>query len=166
MLFFQSLGFGIAILFILIGVIGTILPILPGSLLIGITVGAYSFFNNWQSPSPLELGFLMLILLIAGTSSWWLPAMGAKKVGGAPKRAILYGTIGGIIGLFFGLFIGTIVGYALGVLLGCYQKYRDFDRALKASLGSLAGQGAAALVEFGAAVLVLILFSIFVLNGA
>lgn len=164
MLFFQSLGFGIAILFILIGLLGTILPILPGSLLIAITIIGYSFFNSWQSPTVLELLLMMGILLIAGTSSWWLPAMGAKSAGGAPKRAILYGTVGGIVGMFFGLFIGTIVGYALGVLLGCYQKYRDFNRALKASLGSVAGQGAAALVELGAGILVLILFSYFALN--
>ncbi len=165
MLFFESLGFGIAILFILIGLIGTVLPILPGTLLIAFTILGYSFFNGWQSPSVLQLILLMTILVIAGASNWWLPAMGAKSAGGAPKRAILYGTIGGIIGLFFGLFIGTIIGYALGVLLGCYQKYRDLDRALKASLGSVAGQGAAALVELGAGILVFILFTVFVLNS-
>jgi uncharacterized protein YqgC (DUF456 family) len=163
MLFFQSIGFGIAILFILIGLIGTILPILPGSLLIAVTIISYSFFNRWQTPSVLELTLMLTILLVAGTSNWWLPALGAKSAGGAPKRAILYGTIGGIIGLFFGLFIGTIIGYALGVLLGCYQKYRDLNRAIKASLGSVAGQGVAALVELGAGILVLILFSYFAL---
>jgi len=164
MLFIQSVGFGIAVLFILIGLVGTILPILPGTLLIAVTVISYSFFNSWQSPSVIELAILIIILTISGSSQWWLPAMGAKSAGGAPKRAILYGTIGGIIGLFFGLFIGTIVGYALGVLLGCYQKYRDFNRALKASLGSVAGQGAAALVELGAGILVLALFSYFALT--
>lgn len=164
MLFIQSVGFGIAILFILVGLLGTLLPILPGSLLIALTVIFYSFANSWQSPTLLELGLLMLILAISGTASWWLPAVGAKKMGGAPRRAILYGTIGGIIGLFFGLFIGTIVGYALGVLLGCYQTYRDLNRALKASFGSVAGQGAAALVELGAGILVLILFSYFALT--
>lgn len=164
MLFFQSIGFGIAILFILIGLIGTILPILPGTLLIAVTIAFYSFFSSWQNPTGLELALMLVILVVAGASNWWLPAVGAKSAGGAPKRAILYGTIGGIIGLFFGLFIGTIIGYALGVLLGCYQKYRDFNRALKASLGSVAGQGAAALVELGAGILVLILFSYFVLT--
>ncbi len=164
MLFFQSLGFGLAILFILIGLVGTILPILPGSLLIAFTVIGYSFFHSWQTPSVLELVVLLVILTIAGTSSWWLPALGAKSAGGAPKRAILYGTIGGIIGLFFGLFVGTIIGYALGVLLGCYQKYRDFNRALKASLGSVVGQGVSAIVELGAGIVVLILFSYFALT--
>lgn len=156
-LFLQSILFGLTIVGILIGLIGIWVPILPGSLLIFLSVFGYAYMTQWQDPQLWVTILLLLTVIVTGTSEFWLPYFGAAKASGS-KRASIYGIIGGVVGIFFGFIFGSILGYALGVLLGTYQKHRDLNKALRASLVGVAGQGTAMLVQFSGGVVVLYFF--------
>lgn len=162
-LLLHSLAFGVAVLFIVLGLIGTLLPILPGPLLIWVTVFSYAWFTDFQSPTAAWVALISAILLVTGTADLWLPILGAN-VSGASRRATVYGVIGGLVGLIWMPPLGSLVGYALGVLLGAYHTYGDWQIALRASLGGLAGQGIAVLVKLGGGLTVLALFVYAVLS--
>ena len=112
MILLEALSFGIAVVFILIGVIGIIVPILPGMLLVWLTLLAYAWVTDFNIITPWIFVILTLFALITGLANIWLPYLGAKK-SGASKRAIFLGFIGGIIGTFIMPLIGTVIGYAV-----------------------------------------------------
>jgi uncharacterized protein YqgC (DUF456 family) len=141
-----------------LGLIGTVVPMIPGSLLIWVAVLVYVLVNGMASVGWLAFIFISLIALATGTADLWMPLLGAKKVG-ASLRAMVYGTIGAIIGTFFAPLLGTLVGYAGGILLGEYQKRGDWEEAFKVSLGGLAGWGLATAVQLGGGLLILAIFA-------
>jgi uncharacterized protein len=159
----QSLLFGLAVAFMVLGLIGVIVPILPGILLIWLAILVYAFLTGFQAISPFSFFLLSLIALVTGTSDIWMSLLGAKT-GGASRRAVLYGVLGSLVGFLAGtIFIigglfGALAGYALGILLGEYQKHRDWNLALKASVGGLAGWGLATILQLGGGILLLLIF--------
>lgn len=155
--FFDSLSFGLALIFIVIGLIGTVVPLLPGILLIWLTILVYAILSGFAAVTPLGLAIHTLIALVTGTSDLWMSLLGART-GGASKRAILFGIAGAVIGTFVLPLFGTIIGYALGILLGEYQKREDWEAALRAGLSGLAGWGIATVVQLGGGLLMLAIF--------
>ncbi len=164
MVVLDALSFGIAILFILVGVVGIIVPVLPGMILVWLSVLVFAWLSDFQTVSLWVLAVVTGIALVTGTASIWLPYLGAKK-SGAAKRAIFLGFIGAIIGTFVMPLVGTIIGYGLGILVGEMLKHRDFQLAVKSSVGGVAGWGAATIVELAGALTILVLFVYVVLSG-
>ena len=156
-LLLQSLGFGLAVVFILIGLIGAFLPILPGSILVWFTVLVYAILEGWQAVTPFVFVIVTVICLVTGTANIWLSLLGAKT-GGASTQALIFGVLGSIIGLFVFSLIGSISGYALGIIVGEYMKQKDWNLALKASFGGLAGWGVSTAIQAGGTLIILILF--------
>lgn len=148
----------------MLGLIGTVVPMIPGSLLIWVAVLVYVLVNGMASVGWLAFIFITLLAVATGTADLWMPLLGAKKVG-ASLRAMVYGTIGAIIGTFFAPLLGTLIGYAGGILLGEYQKRGDWNEAFKVSLGGLAGWGLATAVQLGGGILILLIFAISALTA-
>lgn len=155
--FFQSILLAATLLGIIIGLFGIIIPIMPGSLLVFLSIFGYAHLNQWQDPQLATTIALLAIVAVTGTSDIWLPYLGAAKASGS-TRASIYGFVGGIIGMFFGFILGSVVGYAAGVLLGTYQKHGDWEKAFKASFVGVAGQGTAMLVQFAGGAVALYIF--------
>lgn len=164
-LLLEAFAFGIAVAFILIGIAGIVIPILPGILLIWLTVLAYAIVDGFEAIGWISFIFITLLAIAAGTADIWMSSLGAKK-GGAARRAMFFGLIGGIVGFFLfgflvpivGNLVGSIVGYAAGVFLGQYHKYRDWSMARKASLGGVVGWGLATVIQLAGGLLILIIF--------
>ena len=145
--FLQSFAFGITIVFLTIGIIGTIVPLIPGVFIIWLAIFGHAILTGFEFISTGSLLWISLIALVTGTSDIWMSYLGAKK-GGASKEALLYGTGGAILGTFLLPLLGTIVGYAAGLLYGEYKKHGDWETAKKAGLGGIAGWGIATAVQF------------------
>jgi uncharacterized protein len=161
-LLLQTINFALAVLFMLVGMVGIVLPILPGTFLIWLTVFFFYVIERalgFAAIDPISFGAITAIAIVAGTSEFWLPLLGARR-SGSSRRAMVTGMIGAVIGTFALPIplVGTIVGYAIGVLLGEYQKHGEWDRAVRASAGGVAGWGVATLLQLGAGLLILILF--------
>ncbi len=147
------------------GLVGIIIPILPGILLIWLSVLLYAIREGFQAIDWITFTVITLIALVAGTADLWLPLLGSKR-GGASGRAMVLGLVGGIVGFFLlgaifpivGSLFGGIVGYAAGVLLGQYHKYRDWNVAIKAGVGGVVGWGVATVVQLVGAGIMILLF--------
>jgi len=163
-MFLEALSFGVAVVFILIGVVGIIVPILPGMLLVWLTVLGYAWVTDFQIITPWMLVFLTIVAFATGTASIWLPYLGAKRLGAA-KRSVFLGFIGGVIGTFIMPLIGTVIGYAIGVIVGELLKHRDLRLAIKTSIGGVAGWGISTIVELAGALTILLVFLFITLGG-
>lgn len=133
----------LSIVIILLGLIGCLLPILPGPPLsfIGILIFHFTRFADFTPGMLLFLGGLALVVQIL---DYIVPAWGTKKFGGTK-----YGTWGSILGLIAGLFflpaigpfgIITILGGPfVGALIGEKIAGQNSDKAMRAAFGSFVG---------------------------
>ena len=147
---FYSIGTGIVILAFVVGLLGTILPVIPG--LIVIWLGALYYAAvvvGFELFSPWVFVLITIISLVAGTANIWLAALGAKTTG-ASWRTLIIGFIGAILGTFFLPIplVGTIVGYAAGLVLSEYVRLGDLRPALKSAFGGMVGWGISTVFEF------------------
>lgn len=156
----DSLIFGLIIVFMIVGLIGVMFPVMPGIFMIWLGVFVYVWRYGFEVITIWHFLFITLIVLVAGTSDLWLPIFGAKKAGAA-KRTIITGMVGAIAGsiLIPIPIVGTIIGYAIGILLGEYHKRRDWDQAWRASKGGLAGWGIATVIQLVGGLLIIAIFA-------
>ncbi len=147
------------ILMFVVGFAGMVLPILPGTLLVWGAVLLHGYYDGFTAVSPASFVLITLIALVTGTADLWLPLLGAKT-GGASWQTLLAGVAGALVGTVVlpVPVLGTVVGYAAGLLLMEYRKQKDWNLALKTTLGGLAGVGIATLVKLGGGLIILIIF--------
>ena len=124
--------------FIILGIIGAFIPILPGPITSWVGLLLIHFTNaisfNWTFIlSTLVIAVVVYIL------DYIIPALGTKKFGGS-KYGIIGTTVGLLVGLIFlgplGIIIGPFIGAFIGELI---HDNENSNRALKAAFGSLIG---------------------------
>lgn len=149
----------VAIILMVLGVVGSFAPMLPGGLLSVLGILVYWYGNGYTRPGEMFLaGFILVGLL--GTAADYLSGVIAAKVGGASTRT---GAIAGLIGflLFFVLGpIGILIGVSGAVLIREYLRTGEADRSLKAALYSSIGVLGSSLVQFVITVGLLLTFLI------
>lgn len=154
-----TLGTGVVILAFAVGLFGTILPIIPGLIIIWLATIYYAaVVVGFSEFSPWIFALITIIGLVAGTSNIWLAGLGARKTG-ASWRTLGVGFIGAIAGTFLLPIplVGTIVGYAAGLILSEYIRLGQLRPAMKAAFGGVVGWGVSTVVEFAGAVLMILL---------
>lgn len=159
-LILQSIIFGLAIVFLLAGLVGVVVPLLPGTLLLWLTVTVYAVverLNGFAAIDVVTFAVITVIALVTGLSDIWLPLLGAK-VGGSSPRSMLFGAAGAILGTFVLPLLGSIIGYVVGILVGEYRRYGDWEKARRAAIGGAAGWGIATALQLGGGLIILILF--------
>jgi uncharacterized protein len=146
----------VAVLFMVLGIIGSFLPVLPGPLTswIGLLI------LHLTDAVPMNWTFLIITLIIA-LGIWLLdfiiPAMGTKKFGGS-KAGMIGASIGLIVGLIAPIPGGIIIGPFVGAFIGELLNRSDSKIALKAAFGSFLGFLTSAFIKFIVAVIYLGLF--------
>ncbi len=127
----------VAILLVLIGVAGTLLPMLPGVPLVFAGLLLAAWLDGFAKVSMLT----MLIIGAIAVSAWVVDiaasVITAKKAG-ASKQALWGAAIGALLGIFGGM-PGLIIGPALGAIIGEFIAHQDSGRAT--SVGLAAGLG-------------------------
>lgn len=133
----QTLYYAIAVILVLVGIAGTILPALPGLPLVfaGMLLGAWAGdFNHIGVPTLIVLGVLTTLSLVV---DFWATALGAKRVG-ASRKAVAGAVIGTFVGIFFGP-IGLFAGPFIGALAGELLHGRDVGQAARVGFGTWLG---------------------------
>ncbi len=127
----------LAALLVLVGLAGTVVPVLPGVPLVfgGLLVAAWA--DGFQRVGTFTLVLLGLLTALAVVADFAASAFGAKKLGASP-RAVLGATIGAVVGIFFGL-PGLVLGPFVGAVAGELSAHRELLRAGKAGLGTWLG---------------------------
>jgi len=133
----QTIGLTVALLLMTLGLIGTVVPGIPGTPLVLIVAIAHRLYFGSASLSNL-FGFVLLLLTLFSIALDYLATLyGAKKLG-ATWRGILGAMVGALVGLFFGL-PGIIIGPFVGALGFELISGRKFPDAAKAGAGALLG---------------------------
>ena len=143
----------IALLLMILGILGSFLPILPGPL----TSWAGLLVLHFTEGVELSQTFLIVTLLIAiiiYVLDYIIPALGTKRFGGS-KSGMIGTTLGLIIGLFSPIPFGIIIGPFIGALIGEMMHRNDFNKALKAAFGSFLGFIASTFLKFIVAIIYL-----------
>jgi uncharacterized protein YqgC (DUF456 family) len=148
-----------------LGLIGSVVPVLPGPFLIwfGAFVWAWDDgFTRIGWPTLLVLG---LIALVAWGSDIFLSAVMSRRAG-ASWKSILGAIVGGLLGgiLLSGVIVlGTVLGAILGALGGMwlieYWDKRDAQAAAAAVKAYAASMLVAALIEMTLALIMLAIFA-------
>ncbi|MCC2660786.1 MAG: hypothetical protein K0R37_1560 [Arthrobacter sp.] len=137
---------------ILVGVAGTVIPVLPGSFLIGLSLLAWAIWGGEGVTGWVVFGVGMVFVL-AGMAASAVLAGRKLKQHRIPNRSVALGIVLGIVGMFVIPVVGLIVGFAAGLLLSEVQRTRNVGTALTTSWAALKATGLGILVEFGLACL-------------
>ncbi len=121
-----------------VGLIGCIVPILPGPVLSLLSLFLFSFARGWEPFSGTFLAVMTALAAAVTAADYFLPLRSARKYG-ASRRGILGALLGMLLGVFFlppfGLFLGAFLGALAGELLS-----RKGEReALRAAWGAFTG---------------------------
>jgi len=129
------IGFGI--IFMITGIIGCVLPFLPGPPLNYIGLLLLHFTEKYQFSTEF-LVFWAIITAIVYGFDLVIPVWGTKKFGGSK-----YGIWGSVVGLLAGFFffppLGIIIGPFAGAVIGELFAGKDSGAALKSGFGSFVG---------------------------
>jgi len=147
----------ISLLLILLGIIGSFIPVLPGPPVsfIGLLV---LHLTQAVPMDYLFLGVTLFVAILIFVLDYIIPSIGTKRFGGS--RA---GAIGTMIGLFVGIFspipFGILIGPFVGALIGeLVFNQSDSQTAFKAAIGSFLGFIASTFMKFVVTIIFLGLF--------
>ncbi len=147
-----SVAFDLAVgLVIAVGVVGVIVPLLPGLLLVWGAVAVWAFASDGDAHWAV-LGTVTAIAVVVQVVKYLVPARRMRDAG-VPMRSVLFGVAGGIVGFFLIPVLGLPLGFVGGVYAAELQRLGDRAKAnqstreaLKAGLLSLLIELAASLI--------------------
>lgn len=141
---------------ILIGIIGSFLPVLPGVPVswLGLLL---LHFAEAVPMNYLFLGITLAVTILIFILQYTIPAYGARRFGGS-KRGMIGATLGLIIGIFLPVPGGIIIGAFAGAFIGELLNKRTSKVALRAAFGSFIGFLASTFMEFFVSLCFLLLF--------
>lgn len=133
----EQLWYFLAAAMVLIGLIGVILPALPGLPLVfaGMLLAAWT--DHFEHIHWLTLVVLGLMTVLSLAVDLFATTVGAKRVG-ASRKALLGSILGTFAGLFF-MPVGLFVGPFAGALLGELWHGKEWRQATKVGFGTWLG---------------------------
>ena len=132
-----TLWYCIAVTLTLIGLIGTVLPLLPGVPLVFVGLALAAWVDGFQRVSEFTVVLLGLLTLLAILIDFVASAFGTK-IAGASRWAFLGAALGAVVGIFFGP-IGLFVGPFIGAVVLEVIATQNIERSLKAGVGASIG---------------------------
>ena len=143
---------------IVIGALGLVLPVVPGSPLIFLGALLAAWAEDFAYIGPWSLVALGVLAALAIAVDFIASAFGVKRFG-ASGRAMTGATLGAIFGLFFGI-VGVLVGPFIGAVIGELSVRRNLAAAGRAGVGAALGLalGAAAKLAIAASMIGIIVF--------
>ena len=127
----------IAVVLILAGFAGLVLPALPGAPLLfaGLLFAAWA--DDFVYVGVKTLIALGIMAALSYALEFAASALGARRFGASP-RAVTGAAIGTVVGIFFGLF-GILLGPFLGAVVGELTARRDLRAAAGSGVGAFLG---------------------------
>jgi uncharacterized protein YqgC (DUF456 family) len=149
MLWYEILFFIIALVIMCIGIVGIILPILPGLPLIFGAAVFFSVVTGFQYIGTQTIIILACLTIFGMVLDYVATSLGVKKMGGST-----IGMIGAFIGMIVGLMIpglgifGFIIGAFIGAVVCEFLIGKEAHNALRAGIGSFIGFLAGGVLRF------------------
>ena len=132
----------VGLLLALIGLVGCVLPGIPGPPLSFLALIILCYAKHWEPFSSTFLIVMAGVTILMTMLDYVVPAAGAKKYG-ASKLGVWGSIVGMLLGLFFFPPWGMLIGAFLGALGGELVVGKEGKKALRAGwgvfLGNMAG---------------------------
>jgi hypothetical protein len=127
----------LAVGLVLTGIVGTVLPGLPGAVLVFAGLALAAWIDGFARVGLGTLAGLVALTLAAYALDFVATAVGARRFG-TSWWGVLGAVAGTLVGLFFGL-VGLLVGPFLGAFAAELMARRDLRQAGRAGLGAWLG---------------------------
>ena len=132
----ETLWIVLGVICVLLGILGSIFPLLPGPPLAYVGL----LLQQFRAEKPFSLTFMLIwaaIIVVVVLLDYLVPIYGTKRFGGS-KYGIWGCTIGFVAAFWMGPW-GIIFGPFIGAFIGEYIAQKDSSQALRAAFGSFAG---------------------------
>jgi len=144
----QMIGlFILAMILMLVGLAGTILPMLPGLPIMWAGAFVYALLNGFEGIGWGYLGVFAVLVAVVSLLDYVANLYGAKKMG-ASGWGLAGAFVGMLIGLVTGGLIGLLLGSFLGAVLGEILGGRKGYQAFRAGVGTFVGFLGGTLIKF------------------
>ncbi len=132
-----NVALALAALLVILGLAGTVVPVLPGVLLVfgGLVLAAWA--GDFTRVGAAGLTIIGILAALGFAADFVASLLGARHVGASP-RALLGASVGGVIGIFFGI-PGLLLGPFVGAVLGELWARGGLAKAGKVGLGTWLG---------------------------
>ena len=135
---------------ILLGILGTVLPVLPGALLIGGSVLVWALLVAQDAAGWVTFA-LVVALLVAGQVVKYYTAGRHMTASGVPGRTLMVAGVAGIVGFFVVPVIGLVLFFVLALYLAERYRMGTAQGARRSTVTALKAVGLSILVELAAA---------------
>lgn len=156
--------YGLLIAVMLVGIVGAVVPGIPGTILILAAIVIWGAVNGFAG-----LGIPLIVAIVALVGNMGIDFL-AAYLGAKQAGASRWGQIGAVVGLLLGVLgllpalpiggplLGLLLGPLLGAIIGEYLYRRDFKLAVRAGIGIIVGSVIGSLIQGLLAVVVVIVF--------
>ena len=127
--------------------IGTVYPVMPGSVLALVTLIAWGWILG--SAAAWTAAVIGALLVTVGWSASYVLTGRKLRQQQIPARSIAVAMVAAVVGMFLIPVVGLFVGFGAGLLASESARRRDFRAALDSSVETLKATGLGVLVEFG-----------------
>jgi uncharacterized protein YqgC (DUF456 family) len=134
-----------------VGIVGVIVPVLPGDILIGGAILLWAVVE--RSAVSWFVAAVAVVVLVAGHVLTVLIPGRRMTSAGVPKLVLLAGGALGIVGFFFVPVVGLPIGFVLGVYLAEIVRLRQHTAAWTTTVEAMKGTGLAVLIGLCASVI-------------
>jgi len=141
----------VAALLVVAGLVGILVPVLPGPVLILAGIAVWAVPRNdvvgWT-----VLGIAVALVAVGAVLKYLLPGRKMRDAG-VPGWTLVLGGVLGIVGFFVVPIVGLFLGFVLGVYLGEYLRLKDHGRAWPSTRKALGAVGWSIAIELFAGLL-------------
>lgn len=127
----------LAVALVVVGVVGTVLPALPGAPIVFLGLLLAAWVDHFQKVGWFTLTVLAVLTVLTFVVDFMAASLGAKRVG-ASWAALAGAALGMIVGLFFSI-PGLILGPFVGAVAGEYLARKDWAQARRVGVGTWLG---------------------------
>lgn len=149
----------LSIILFIAGLLGTILPVLPGAVLIYAGMLLYGLMTKFVTLDATFFLLQGLVLVITFVIDFLASAVGTKRFNGS-KQAAWGAIIGSILGLIFMGPLGIAIGPFLGAVAAELLRGIQIKQAIRVGFGTLLGMLGGTVLKLGAEVLMIVYFFI------
>ncbi len=134
-----------AILLMVLGIAGSLIPVLPGVVVSMAGVLLYWWSTGFTEPGNVFIAITVFLGVTSMAFDWIASSMTAKAGGASDKTSVAAG-VAGFLGFFIGGPVGVVVAAAVAVFIREYFRTGDVKKSRKA--GIYAAFGIVASVAF------------------
>ena len=147
----------VAVLAVVIGLFGIIIPVLPGLILCWAGVLVWALFGDAGWGRWVVLALATVFMLGGTVIKYALPGRNLKRAG-VPNLTLFIGGVLGLVGFFVVPVVGLVLGFILGVYVAEQIRLKDGRAAWQSTKAALKATGLSMLIELAAGLAILATF--------